>query len=154
MARTALTALALCMVGCAQPPPPPYQVAAQSYLSALAEGNYDNACALLDGRTLARLTRSRVTCAGFYHRCLPNDALKLKLDQSQLLYATLQVSRRGSRAEATASGTAVAEAISHVTLADEDGHWKLTSFGSGLTGCRLGQVRHRHEHGRAAHSGG
>ncbi len=60
----------------------------------------------------------------------------LKKDQTQLLYATVDISIDGAKASAQVSGTPVADAIKHFTLAEQRGNWTLTSYGQGLTGCR------------------
>jgi hypothetical protein len=68
-------------------------------------------------------------------RCLPYNAQVAKRDQSQLLYATVNITVKRSRADATVSGTAVARAVKEVSLAKEGRHWVLTSYGSAITGC-------------------
>ncbi len=117
----------------------------QNYLSDLAEGNYGGACAQLDGRaraSLLRLQGSQSTCAKVFTRCLPDSATAPKKDQSQLLYATVEVNQSGPKADAVVSGSPVAKAVREVTLTKESGTWKLTSYGRGLTGCP-GKSRHR-----------
>jgi hypothetical protein len=117
----------------------------QNYLSDLAEGNYGGACAQLDRPardTLLRLRRSRGSCTRVFTACLPNSAITPNKDQSQLLYATVEVNQNGARGDATVSGTPVARAVKEVSLAKENGTWKLTSYGRGLTGCP-GQGRHK-----------
>ena len=117
----------------------------QNYLSALAEGNYGGACTQLDSRaraSLLGLQGTRSSCTKVFTRCLPNSAIAPKKDQSQLLYATVAVNQNGPKADAIVSGTAVARAVKEVTLAEESGTWKLTSYGRGLTGCP-GKGRHR-----------
>lgn len=141
-ARLAATvALALYAVGCGVTPPSPAELAGnavQKYVSALAAGYYSSACSMLDSRTRASLSGpagSRATCTNVLARCLPYNATIAKRDQSQLLYATVQVRIARSRAEAAVSGTAVARAIREVTLAKERGGWLLTSYGRALRGC-------------------
>lgn len=140
--------LVVCVAGCGASAPSPVDTAVQHYLNALAEGNYSSACALLDRRTRDSLLKSkgsRTTCSSVYTRCLPDDAQRLNQDQSQLLFATVQVSIDGPRAAAAVSGTAVARAIKKVTLAKEHGRWKLTSYGKGLHRCRrLHHAAHSH----------
>ena len=117
----------------------------QNYLSDLAEGNYGGACAQLDGRaraSLLRLQGARSSCAKVFTRCLPDNATAPNKDQSQLLYATIEVNQTGPKAAAVVSGTPVAKAVGEVTLTKESGTWKLTSYGRGLTGCP-GKGRHR-----------
>lgn len=143
----AALAVAVCLGGCGESQSPPAVLAAQSYLKSLAEGNYPAACALLDGRARTALSRRpgrRVSCARAFTRCLPDDAQVPKRDQSQLLFANVQVSIRGDTASAAVSGTPVARAVRHVTLAKEGRHWKLTSYGQGLTGCRRARGRSAH----------
>jgi ribonuclease PH len=48
-----------------------------------------------------------------------------------------------NKADVTVGGTAVARAIREVTVADERGTWKLTSFGEALAQCQLKQHRLR-----------
>ncbi len=134
-----MLALAACVVGCGESSQPPAYVASDGYLKALAEGNYSSACAQLDPRARARVDRSpghRVSCARAFTLCLPNRVRVLKKDQTQLLYATVDINIDGSTASAQVSGTPVANAVKHFTLADQRGHWKLTSYGQELTGCR------------------
>jgi hypothetical protein len=117
----------------------------QNYLSDLAEGNYGGACAQLDRPArdaLLRLKGSRSSCKRVFTRCLPDSAVTPKEDQSQLLYATVEVNQSGPKADAVVSGTPVAKAVKELTLAKENGTWKLTSYGRGLTGCP-GASRHR-----------
>jgi hypothetical protein len=132
------------VAGCGASGPVPSEPV-QNYLSDLGEGNYGGACAQLDGRaraSLLGLQRSRSSCAKVFTRCLPNSASAPKKDQSQLLYATVEVNQNGPKADAVVSGTAVARAVKEVTLANESGTWKLTSYGRGLTGCHE-KGRHR-----------
>jgi hypothetical protein len=133
--RTALVA-ALALAGCTTPPSAAELAgyAAQKYVNALAAGYYRSACTLLDGRTRASLGGAD-GCRKVLSRCLPYNAQVAKRDQSQLLYATVDVKVKRSRARAALSGTAVARALESVTLAKENGHWRLTSYGSAITGC-------------------
>lgn len=135
----AMAALAVCVVGCgASTTTPPIEVV-QNYLNELGAGNYPGACALLDKRTREssrRLTRSHVTCEKLFARCLPDTVTSLPKDQTQLFYSNVQVTTSGSQAKATVSGTAVARAIRHVTLAEERGNWKLTSYGQAVDRCK------------------
>jgi hypothetical protein len=133
--RTALVA-ALALAGCTTPPSAAELAgnAAQKYVNALAAGYYRSACTLLDGRTRASLGGAD-GCRKVLSRCLPYNAQVAKRDQSQLLYATVDVKVKHSRAQAALSGTAVARAVKSVTLARENGHWLLTSYGSAITGC-------------------
>jgi hypothetical protein len=134
----ALLAGGAVVTGCGESQPPPVYAAVNGYLNALAAGNYSNACGLLDGRarvSLERTARSRTSCARALARCLPNRAQTLKHDQTQLLYANLDVSVHGSRASAGVGGTAVARAVRRVNLARQQGRWKLTTYGEGLKSC-------------------
>jgi hypothetical protein len=140
----AALALVVCVAGCGESNPPPVVSAVQSYLSAISEGNYSSACSLLDSRTRKSLVRgSRTNCATAFTRCLPNNAQSDQRDQSQLFYATAQVSVAGAKAHATVSGTAAARAIRQVTLARERRRWKLTSTGAAFKRCRLRGRPHR-----------
>jgi hypothetical protein len=133
---------AVALAGCGEQHAPPVYNAINGYLNSLAAGNYSSACALLDHRAraaLVRSTRLRISCAKAFHRCLPNRAQTATKDQTQLLYANLDVSIQGSTASAAVSGTPVARAVRQVDLAKERGRWKLTSYGRGLTGCRQRQ---------------
>jgi hypothetical protein len=124
---------------------PPNQVAAQ-YVYALAEGDYTSACALLDPRTRESLVRamgSRVKCPRLFARCLRNRAARPTRDQSQLLYATVQVRMEGAKADSRLSGTPVARATREMTLANERGAWKLTSYGAAIRRCELRAERDR-----------
>jgi hypothetical protein len=119
--------------------PAPSDVA-QSYVYALAEGNYRGACALLDKRTrdsLVRAMGSRTTCPRLFARCLPDQATRVNRDQSQLLFANVQVTMQGPKAVSRLSGTRVARATREVTLANEHGVWKLTSSGQTISRCVL-----------------
>lgn len=118
-------------------PPGPYNVVS-NYLSQIAEGNYSNACGLLDTGVRDALIKrmgSRTTCSKLFVHCLPSRATNISLDQSQLLYATIQVETHHHKADATVAGTAVARAIKRVTLAKERHTWKLTSYGDALRRC-------------------
>lgn len=138
--------LAAGLAACGEQSPPAATLAVQSYLTALAEGNYGSACALIDGRTRRRVARSlgrRVSCPGVFHRCLPDKAQVPRHDQSQLLFADVQVSIHGRSATGIVGGTVVAAAIRRVSLAEEGRHWWLTSYGQGLHGCRAERRRAR-----------
>lgn len=116
----------------------------QNYLNAVGAGNYASACALLDKRTREsplRSVRPRIGCPTVFVRCLPNNVIRLKRDQTQLLYASIQLNVSGDKASADVSGTTVARAIRKVTLADERGTWKLTSYGQAVHRCRLNRPR-------------
>jgi hypothetical protein len=137
-------ALAACLVGCgASTTTPPVEVV-QDYLNQLGSGNYPGACALLDKRareSSARLAGARVSCERLFDRCLPHTVTSLPKDQTQLFYSNVQVNTTDGKTSATVSGTAVAKAIRHVTLAEERGNWKLTSYGQAVDRCRLTNPR-------------
>jgi|GEM_PF-2741014 len=123
--------LAACVAGCGAPPPSPGAVA-ESYVTAVAEGSYGDACALLDAharRLLQAQMRSAGGCAGLLARCLPTRSTVLRHDQTQLLYSDVAVRIDGRRATVRTSGTAVARRIRQVTAAKERGRWILTSYG-------------------------
>jgi hypothetical protein len=135
--------LGLLAAGCGQSPPSPGEIV-QSYEAALAEGNYAGACGYLDpsARTsLARLLGRRATCAQAIARCLPDKATIPKQDQSELFYANVQATVRGSTALVSVSGNPVANAIREVSLANQHTGWILTSSGKGLKACHT--VRRR-----------
>ena len=128
---------ALAGCGSGSGPPGPYS-AVSNYLSQIAEGNYSNACGMLDPGVRAALIKrmgSRTTCSKLFVQCLPSKATNISRDQSQLLYATIQVATHHHKANATVAGTAVARAIKRVTLAKERRTWKLTSYGDALRKC-------------------
>ena len=140
------------LAGCGETPNPPITVV-QNYLNALGGGGYASACAMVDSQALAALMHAkhaRVSCATFFSRCLPNRLLKPKSDQTQLLYANIDVSLsdNGTVANADTSATPVAIELKHVTLKHEHGAWKFTGFGRAIEACR--PTAHRHK--RGAHS--
>lgn len=135
--------IGLATVGCGGPyVASPGQVA-EGYESALATGGYSGACHFLTPKTRALLAKRAGTgnCAAAIARCLPNNAIIPKKDQSQLLYANVSVVRHGRDARVGVSGNPVANAIKSVNLAPKPGGWILTSYGEGLTACQ--QRRHR-----------
>lgn len=151
MALSALV-IAVGVAGCGEAPTPPNAVV-QDYLNALGGGNFAAACGMLDGQSRDAALRSkhaRVTCPNLFRRCLPDQVVTLKHDQTQLLYANIQVSLNstGSVANADTSGTRVAGELKHVTLRHEHGGWKLTSFGQAIAQCRL-SAHHRRRRRRA-----
>ena len=140
-----LVALALCVAACGESPTPPFQVV-QNYLNDIGAGNYDGACGLLDKRARdapLKSAKPRITCAKVFVRCLPDNVIRLARDQTQLLYASIQLNVTGKTASATVGGTVVARAIRNVTLADQQGIWKLTAYGQAVNRCRLSKPRHR-----------
>ncbi|HET7052133.1 MAG TPA: hypothetical protein VFI54_27935 [Solirubrobacteraceae bacterium] len=142
----AALALALCVVGCGESSTTPPVDVVQNYLNDLGAGNFSGACALLDKRTREaplRSVRPRITCGTVFARCLPDNVIKLTRDQTQLLYASIQLNVTGDTASADVSGTTVARAIRKVTLSNEQGNWKLTSYGHAVRGCHLAKPRHR-----------
>jgi hypothetical protein len=120
-------------------PPGPYNIVG-SYLTQIAEGNYQGACGLLDPRarsSLIKAKHARVSCPTLFSRCLPNRVINARHDQSQLLYATILVTEGRTKAHVDVSGTAVARAIREVRLAKKRGTWELTSYGQDLETCSL-----------------
>jgi hypothetical protein len=145
----AWAALALAAAGCGAAARALPQDAVQSYITALGNGNYAQACAMLQPsarRRLIRLAGARVSCPRAFARCLPDRVTRLRHDQTQLLFADVQATTRGRTAVARVSGTAVATAVREVTLRRRRGRWHLTSYGSGLRRCPGGRS---HARGRA-----
>lgn len=118
---------------------------AEGYESALATGGYSSACHFLTPEARALLAKRAGTgnCAAAIARCLPNNAIIPKKDQSQLLYANVNVVRHGRDAEVSLSGNPVANAIKKVNLAPKRDGWILTSYGEGLTACQQQHRRRR-----------
>jgi predicted small secreted protein len=122
---------AVALAGCGQTPPGPVDVV-QSYISSIAEGNFNGACSQLDAHArsaLRRAAHSARPCSLLLAGCFPNQATKLKSDQTQLLYATVDISTHGSRADAVTGNTQVAKAVKTVSLIQKQGQWKLDSYG-------------------------
>ena len=137
----ALPALAVFVAACGNSSAPGPGSVVSSYLSAVGVGNYANACRILDHSTRVSLeTRSgrRTACAKVIARCLPNEATAFARDQTQQLYANVNLSfTNGSNvAVAVVSGTAVARTVKRVTLRQERGIWRLTSPGASVERCR------------------
>jgi hypothetical protein len=104
----------------------------QSYISSIAEGNFTGACSQLDAHArsaLGKASGSARPCRVLLARCFPDQATKLKSDQTQLLYATVDISTHGSRATAVTGNTQVAKAVKVVSLIQQHGQWKLDSYG-------------------------
>lgn len=141
-----LIALALCVAACGESSTTPPVDVVQNYLNDIGAGNYAAACGLLDKRARdapLKSAKPRITCAKVFVRCLPDTVIRLAGDQTQLLYASIQLHVTGKTASASVSGTAVARAIRKVTLAEQQGTWKLTSYGRAVNGCRLARASHR-----------
>ncbi len=142
-AAAAIAAFALIsLAACGSTASTPYDVV-NTYLNTLAEGDYPDACGMLSAQAREAMPAStgvHGSCTTVLTRCLPSHALVLKEDQSQLFYATVQVTTQGSTARAAVSRTAVADALKEVTLQQTRTGWELTSPGSGLTAC---SKRHR-----------
>lgn len=139
----AALALAVLAVGCGEAPTPPFQVV-QNYLNDVGAGNYAGACGLLDkGAREAPLhsLRPRISCPKAFVRCLPDNVIRLARDQTQLLYASIDINTNGNKATAVVGGTAVARAIRRVTLAEKQGVWYLTSYGRAVERCDLKKRR-------------
>jgi hypothetical protein len=147
LSRGALVAaLAAGVVGCGQSAPSPYEVA-YNYLSALSGREFGNACALLDVHTreaMVASTGERETCTSIFTRCVPSKSATPSKDQTQLLYANVRANIKGSTATAIVSGTRVASEVGAVTLANERGNWRLTSYGHGLRRCAVGHRGPQH----------
>jgi hypothetical protein len=146
----ALTALALSVLttSCGESPTPPFAVV-QNYLNDIGAGNYAAACGLLDKSAREaplKAAKPRVTCAKVFVRCLPDNVIRLTHDQTQLLYASIQLNVTGKTATASVGGTVVARAIRNVTLAEQQGTWRLTSYGQAVRHCNLNKARHRRNH--------
>jgi hypothetical protein len=124
-------ALAVLAAACGSNAPTAYSVV-DSYIQAIGEGNYANACGLLDQSERASLHGS---CKAVFARCLPNQAAALARDQTQQLYANINLTTTGKTAVAVVSGTAVARTVKSVTLAERGGNWQLTSAGEKLQRC-------------------
>jgi hypothetical protein len=143
----ALGVLALCVLAtsCGEAPTPPFAVV-QNYLNDIGAGNYAGACGLLDETAREaplKAANPRITCAKVFVRCLPDNVIRLAHDQTQLLYASIQLNLKGHTASAAVGGTTVARAIRHVTLADQQGIWKLTSYGEAIRRCDLNKAARR-----------
>ncbi len=140
-------AAALLVAGCGDSPNPPIAIV-QNYLNALGGGEYSSACAMVDTQAMAALIHAKhvkISCPVLFRRCLPNRALRLKSDQTQLLYAEIDVhlSQKGTVANADTSATPVATELKHVTLKHEKGVWKFTGFGQAITDCHPKAHKHK-----------
>jgi hypothetical protein len=158
-AGACVVAVTLVLAGCGEAPNPPIDFV-QNYLKALGGGDYATACGMVDGQALDALIRAkhvRIGCAGLFRRCLPNRSIVLKSDQTQLLYADINVtlSHNGKIADADTSATPVATELKHVTLKHEHGVWRFTGFGRAIEACRASAHRPRHHAGhKHGHSAG
>lgn len=142
--------LAAVVSGCGDTPNPPIAIV-QNYLNALGGGYFATACGMADTHALDGLMRSKHAhggCAKLFKRCLPNRSIVLKSDQTQLLYANINVSLsdNGKVANADTSATPVATELKHVTLKHEHGVWKFTGFGRAIERCQLTAHKHTHKH--------
>jgi hypothetical protein len=151
-----VAAVATLLSGCGEAPNPPIAIV-QNYLNALGGGEYSSACGMVDGGALQALTRQehvQMSCVKLFSRCLPNRSLVLKSDQTQLLYANINVrlSDNGTVANADTSATPVATELKHVTLKHEHGTWKVTGFGQAIQACRPAAHKHKHNHKPRHHS--
>ena len=149
-AAVCVTAAGGLLSGCGESPNPPIAIV-QNYLNALGGGEFTAACGMADSQALAELTRAKhvhIGCAQLFKRCLPNRALVSKKDQTQLLYANIDVSLsdNGKVANADTSATPVATELRHVTLQHEHGVWKFTGFGRAIEACRPTGRKHTHAH--------
>ncbi len=149
-----MVAATLAISGCGEAPNPPIAFV-QNYLNALGGGDYATACGMADSQALNALMRAkhvRTSCATLLSRCLPNRSIVLKSDQTQLLYADINVtlSDGGKIANADTSATPVATELRHVTLKHEHGVWKFTGFGRAIEACRASAHHRRHKAGHGA----
>ena len=148
-------AVTVLLAGCGEAPNPPIAFV-QNYLNALGGGDFTSACGMTDGPALQALMREkhvRTSCVKLFSRCLPNLSRVLKKDQTQLLYANINVSLsdKGTVADADTSATPVATELRHVTLKHEHGTWKFTGFGKAIEACHQAahkphKPRHRARH--------
>lgn len=130
--------LAACLAACGDQNVITPRDVAGNYVYAIAEGNYQAACAQLDTRTRDRLARAagpHGTCTELLSRCLPGRFRSSAGDQSQLLYAGSKLRERGRSASVTLGGTAAARATRFVTLSYDGSRWLLTSPGAAITRC-------------------
>ena len=157
-----MVAVTLAISACGEAANPPIDFV-QNYLNALGAGDYAAACGMVDGHALDALRRAkhvRISCPEVFRRCLPNRSIVLKSDQTQLLYASINVtlSDAGKVANAATSGTLVANELKHVSLKHEQGVWRFTGFGRAIVACRASALRPRHhgrhQHGHGAHPSG
>jgi hypothetical protein len=140
--------MAAAISACGDAPNPPSAIV-QSYLNALGGGEYATACGMADSQALDALIRAkhvRMSCVALFSRCLPNRSAVLKSDQTQLLYANIDVtlSDNNSVAHADTSATPVATELKQVTLKHEHGVWKFTGFGQAIEGCQATHHKPRH----------
>jgi hypothetical protein len=152
-----VVAVTLAISACGEAANPPIDIV-QNYLNALGGGEYATACGMVDGQALDALVRAkhvRISCAKLFRRCLPNRSIVLKSDQTQLLYADINVtlSDHGKVANADTSATAVATELKHVTLKHEHGVWRFTWFGRAIEACRPTAHRSRHPAGHERRHG-
>lgn len=133
-----LASAALVVAACGAPAHPPVGSVVSSYLGALGEGNYANACGLLNQSARSSLDSRfgrHASCPKVIARCLPNEATAFSRDQTQQLYANIDLSVAGTTAVAKVSGTAVAKTVKTVTLIQRRGIWTLATPGTSLERC-------------------
>ena len=109
--------MAVLLAGCGTAPNPPSAIV-QNYLNVLGGGEYATACGMADSHALEALLRSkhaRLSCAKLFRRCLPNRSIVLKSDQTQLLYANINVSLSDNGKIANADTSATPRAVSVCT---------------------------------------
>lgn len=132
--------LAAGAAGCGTPPPSPAAIA-QTYVNAIASGDYASACAILSAgaqRGLRVAMKSSAGCQALLARCLPTQETVLKRDQVQLFYSSVEERIAGSRATVATSGTPVADRVKQLSLVRRRGTWELSSYGEER--CRAGQA--------------
>jgi hypothetical protein len=110
--------VSVCLAACGQGGPTASD-AVGNYVYALAEGNYAGACALLSPATRDALERSHgghASCEKLVQECLPNQVTKSSHDQSQLLFANVQLTHVPGGMQASVSGRAAASATKEVAV--------------------------------------
>jgi hypothetical protein len=146
----AVIAVAACVAACGGGSnfTPPNEVAV-NYAYDLAEGSFGGACAQLDRSARASIEHStRISCARLFAHCLPTQASRINHDQAQLLYANVTLTMHGqNRADAVLSGTTVAKGIREVSLVEQRGVWRLTSYGRNIRRCTVRTERERRDRG-------
>jgi hypothetical protein len=152
----AALAVSACLAACGQGGPTALD-AANNYMYALSEGNYAGACALVAPGTQEALEpahRRHTSCAELIEHCLPNSVTKAIHDQTQLLFATVQLTHDRGGWQAFVSGTPVAKAIRKFTVNEERGRWEVTSPGHAISRCRLKSPHHGRSSGGRHHGNG
>ena len=154
MRRLIVSILLACCVGaCGESTVITPNEVAQNYVSAIAEGNFVGACAMIEPHARAHLlaaTKTRISCPALFARCLP-VSLAASGDQSQLFYANVLLATSGDRAQATLSRTPAADAARRVSMLDTRKGWVLTTPGHAVTRCIAKLRHHRRKPRRSTH---